>query len=511
MVAIDMGIIPLIIRVLIAATFSLAAIAKLADYEGAREEVQNFGMPGWAAGSVGFLLPFAELLVAGLLIPISTVQLGAIGAISLLSVFIVAISINLAQGRKPNCNCFGQFHSTPIGWPILIRNCTFIAGAGVVLWQARNSSPMSVVDWVISGSKAENIGIALGAAALVMAAAEAWLTFQVIRQNGRLLLRIDALEIQLGNGGPASLTVSTAVGLPIGARAPAFELPSLYDGSILTLDALLAEKRRTVLIFSDPDCRACSTLLPDIARWENDHASTITIALISRGTTEANRTKMGEHRCKYLLLQNEREVSEAYQVKGTPGAVLIGTDGKVASYLAMGPQAIRALVARTLAPALLPANGGHASDSTIRPAPAELKIGHPAPRIKLPDLNGKMVDSTVFRRRETLVLFWNPSCGFCNKMLEGLRQWEQHRSTVAPHLLIISSGTVELNRAMRLQSPVLLDQGFTAGLAFQVRGTPAAVLVDAEGKIASAVASGAPAVFALANGHYTRASSEKAY
>jgi uncharacterized membrane protein YphA (DoxX/SURF4 family) len=56
MVAIDMGIIPLIIRVLIAATFSLAAIAKLADYEGAREEVQNFGMPGWAAGSVGFLL-----------------------------------------------------------------------------------------------------------------------------------------------------------------------------------------------------------------------------------------------------------------------------------------------------------------------------------------------------------------------------------------------------------------------------------------------------------------------
>jgi hypothetical protein len=49
-----------------------------------------------------------------------------------------------------------------------------------------------------------------------------------------------------------------------------------------------------------------------------------------------------------------------------------------------------------------------------------------------------------------------------------------------------------------VRAPVLLDQGFSAASRFGVRGTPSAVLVDAEGWIASEVAVGAPAVLALA-------------
>ena len=66
---------------------------------------------------------------------------------------------------------------------------------------------------------------------------------------------------------------------------------------------------------------------------------------------------------------------------------------------------------------------------------------------------------------------------------------------------MVSSGTVEANRAMGIRAPVVLDQTFASGTAFHVRGTPAAVLVDAEGKIGSGVASGSSAVFALANAH----------
>jgi hypothetical protein len=51
---------------------------------------------------------------------------------------------------------------------------------------------------------------------------------------------------------------------------------------------------------------------------------------------------------------------------------------------------------------------------------------------------------------------------------------------------------------MDLQSPVVLDQGFSAGGKFGAGGTPMAVLVDAEGNIASEVAAGAQAVLALA-------------
>jgi hypothetical protein len=52
---------------------------------------------------------------------------------------------------------------------------------------------------------------------------------------------------------------------------------------------------------------------------------------------------------------------------------------------------------------------------------------------------------------------------------------------------------------MDLTSTIILDPAFTAGQVFGVSGTPSAVLVDAEGNIASEMAAGADAVMALAN------------
>jgi hypothetical protein len=56
---------------------------------------------------------------------------------------------------------------------------------------------------------------------------------------------------------------------------------------------------------------------------------------------------------------------------------------------------------------------------------------------------------------------------------------------------------------------VVLDQGFTAGRAFGATGTPSAVLIDAQGRIASPVAVGAAAVLALAAGPEARAHSDQ--
>ncbi len=83
-------------------------------------------------------------------------------------------------------------------------------------------------------------------------------------------------------------------------------------------------------------------------------------------------------------------------------------------------------------------------------------------------------------------------------MLEDLKAWEAKPPAGVPKLLVVSTGTVEANQALSLLSPVLLDEGFTVGSTFGVNGTPMAVLVDAQGKIASEVAAGAQAVLALA-------------
>jgi hypothetical protein len=89
-------------------------------------------------------------------------------------------------------------------------------------------------------------------------------------------------------------------------------------------------------------------------------------------------------------------------------------------------------------------------------------------------------------------------------MLPDLRDWEAVPQEDAPKLLVISAGTKEANEAMGLGSTVALDQSFAVGRAFGASGTPSAVLVDEEGRIASEVAVGAPAVLELASAGRTR-------
>jgi protein-disulfide isomerase len=96
------------------------------------------------------------------------------------------------------------------------------------------------------------------------------------------------------------------------------------------------------------------------------------------------------------------------------------------------------------------------------------------------------------------VLFWSPGCGHCKRILDEIKTLEANPPEGAPKLFVVSSGDPERNRAMGLRSTVALDVNFSVGQAFGARGTPSAVLLDAEGKIASPLATGGPAVLALA-------------
>ena len=94
-------------------------------------------------------------------------------------------------------------------------------------------------------------------------------------------------------------------------------------------------------------------------------------------------------------------------------------------------------------------------------------------------------------------------------MLSDLKTWELNRPTNAPQLLVISTGTVESNRAMQLQARVVLDPTFSVGRLYGVSGTPSAVLVNAQGMVASSVAVGAPGILTLMSAAQPATSSEK--
>ena len=514
-----MAIALLIARLLLALVFVVAGVAKLADRAGSRQAIIDFGLPARLAPPLGILLPLAELAVAATLIPTTTAWWGAIGALALLLLFGAGISVNLARGRKPDCRCFGQLHSAPAGWKTLARNGALAVIASFIVWQGKEGAGPSAVSWLGAVSTAQLLAIIGGLFVLGLFVVIGWLLVHLLHQNGRLLVRLEALESKLAAApeAPSQNSVEETqpqAGLPVGSQAPDFSLSGLR-GETLTLESLRSSGKPVMLIFTDPNCGPCNALLPEVGRWQQEHAEKLSISLVSRGASEENRTKASEHGLQNVLLQEDWEVYDVYRANGTPSAVLIAADGKVGSPVVGGVEAIRTLVSQVVEERaqlpIQPPNQGqpcpdcgkvHAAAPTV---PAARAVGEPAPEVKLTDLEGKTVVLEDFRGKEILVIFWNPGCGFCQQMLPDLKEWEADPPESAPRLLVVSAGTEEANREMGLSSTVVLDQQFSVGRAFGASGTPSAVLVDAEGKVASEVAVGAPAVLEFAGANRTEA------
>jgi thiol-disulfide isomerase/thioredoxin/uncharacterized membrane protein YphA (DoxX/SURF4 family) len=505
----------LVARLILALVFLVAGFAKLADRSGSRQAIIDFGLPVSLASLLGLLLPLAELVVAALLLVTRSAWLGAIGAGALLLAFIAGISINLAQGRRPDCHCFGQLESEPVGGRTLARNIVLLGVASFVAWQGRSDAGPGVLSWLGHTTTAEGASLVVAVVALALVALQAWFLLHLAQQNGRLLVRLERIESSLSASGVAAApeppVAVPAPGLRVGTPAPSFALAGLY-GETQTLDALRAHEKPVILTFTDPGCGPCTELLPDIGRWQQEYADKLSITLVSRGTIEANRPKVTEHGVTNVLLQQDWEIGQAYLMPGTPSAVVVGTDGTIQSPTVSGPDAIRNLLAQTLglpmsapipllqqAPSLNAANNGHG-----RPSAPVLQAGLDAPSLALPDLSGQTVRLEDLRGSNTLILFWNPQCGFCKRMLPEIRAWEEKKPAGAPNLLVVSTGTIEDNLEMGFQSPVVLDPSLTGLQAFGAAGTPTGVLVDADGKVASNLAVGAVAVLELAAGAATK-------
>jgi peroxiredoxin/uncharacterized membrane protein YphA (DoxX/SURF4 family) len=480
----------LILRLVLIAVLAVAGVAKLADRDGGREAVRGFGVPAGLSGAVAAVLPLTELGAAVLLIPSATARIGAALALTLMLTFSAAILRSLARGEAPECHCFGALHSEPAGPRTLIRNLLLAVAAGVGLAGGAGTSATTWVgDLHAGGAMVLLLSGALAAAVLGGVA----LVLRLLRRNGELLLRVDELEDVLASSGlivpEAEAPVATA-GLPVGTPAPAFELPGL-DGERVSLSALRDHTQdELLLVFSDPACGPCSALMPQVADWQRERPGGLRTILVSRGAAEANRAHAVEHGLTDILIQTDREVSESFSASATPSAVVLAADGTVASAVHAGEDQIRALISGYGPPAT--DRGPEVVLPIHRPAPG---AGQPAPDPVLRTVDGKLIRlSQRLPDGEALLVFWNPECGFCERMLASLRELD----TRVSGLVLISTGTPSAHREIGLRAPILLDDGFAAGNDFGAMGTPSAVLIDADRQIASTVAVGADAVLALA-------------
>jgi methylamine dehydrogenase accessory protein MauD len=199
-----------------------------------------------------------------------------------------------------------------------VRNAVLAAPAAFVIWQGRegNVDP-SAVGWVGALSAVQVLGVFIAGLVVGLLAARWW---------------NEAREM---------------TGLPVGTPAPTFNLPDL-EGERVTLDSLRSPDRPVLLLFTEPGCEYCRELLPEVGRWQDKLADELTIALISCDDPEENRAMSDEHGLSRVLLENDWEVSEVYQVTGTPSAVLVEPDGTIGSSLAESAEEIEALVSQAV-------------------------------------------------------------------------------------------------------------------------------------------------------------------
>jgi hypothetical protein len=194
----DMDWIALIARLLLSAVFLVAAVGKLADRQGSREVIADFGVPKVLAAPVALVLPFVELAISFLLVPDATSRWGAAAALGMLLLFIAGMAISLARGRQPDCHCFGQLSSAPVGRSTLLRNGALAGVAALVLWYGGRSPEIASISATVGSNAAGWVALVVALVALALAAIEAWFILNLLTQQGRLLLRVDALEVATG-------------------------------------------------------------------------------------------------------------------------------------------------------------------------------------------------------------------------------------------------------------------------------------------------------------------------
>ncbi len=487
-----MEIILLLTRIILFGIFALAGVGKLLDLDGSEKTIKDFGVPDILAKPFSVLLPFAEILVAILLLFVQTSWLGAIGGFLLLLTFIGGMLFQMAKGNAPDCHCFGQIHSEPVGAKSLIRNGIFAILAFFLILSGKDNQGLSVFN-SSNNSEGNFMSFILGLATVGLLAAVVFYLKKISEQQTQIMRRMEIMELTALDGGREIERENLAhpnKGLPIGAPAPDFVLPDT-NGKDVSLENLLMQAKPILFFFVSPTCNPCAALLPEIGQWQAELKGKLNFVFVSSGKVKENLDKLAGDGFKQILLQKDREVALLFGAEWTPTAVLVNTDGTVASRTAVGDKAIREMFEMVKTQiddpdVLLIANGGETNS-----------LGKFLPAFSQTDVFDKNITSKDLQGKKTLVTFWSLSCGYCTQMLEDLRNWDKARGVDEPNLLLLSEGEAEPHRNLDLQSPIILDKDRKISNELGMSGTPSAVLINENGKIVSETAIGAEKIWTL--------------
>ena len=379
-------------------------------------------------------------------------------------------------------------------------------------------------------------------AALIAALVVSWvfvgillfLLFVLIREQGELRLYHEELdqrlEVSATHAGAehahARRMMPEQTGLPVGADAPDFALPDL-EGNVHRRQEYLGKP--FVIAFFATGCGYCLEMSPQLGGLGEGYP----LVLVTHGELDANRRLAADHgwKCDALIEPEDAwDVMMAYQAMGTPSGYLVDEEGRIASPVALGGDAVLAL--RTTSPAKASENGhrdptgvligpggaiqtdedteavstatatavktrGVAESNIVRDG---LKAGATAPNFVLPDLQGKGHSLGDYRGKRVLLVFSDVNCSPCEQMAPELVELHERRPEDL-EIVMISRGDLEANtlkaNALGYPFPVLLQRSWEVSKLYGMFATPIGYLIDEDGVIVKDVAVGPEPILQL--------------
>jgi peroxiredoxin len=328
------------------------------------------------------------------------------------------------------------------------------------------------------------------------------LFYQLLKQHGRILLRVDRLEHNARPGFVASAEDSGPTGLSVGTQFPAFRYFDLA-GKVVELTDVVG--KRTLIVHWSTGCSVCMEMARDLALFEDAFAKAkAQLILLSSDDATALRKYSRQLGLKspILLGKDGTEALELFSDFGTPAPYLLDERGRVAHPLVVGSDGTLSLAREMVAGTGRRSLPGERSLAESRIERNGLKAGTAAPAFVLPDLSGRTVSLKDYRGRRLLLVFTDPHCGPCDRIAAGLARFHQQLQANGLALVMVGRGDAGENRKKAKQNrfdfPVVLQKQWELSKQYGIFATPVAFLISEEGIIAKDVAIGPDAILELA-------------
>lgn len=311
-------------------TLTASGIAKAKDPSSTVEGILNLGLDSVAPLKLTpAVLPWAELvLAAGLLLaPGPLFPVFAIASCALMVFYLVVIARALATGRTEGCNCFGKKSAAPVSRYTLIRNIALTV-AGILTVVASFVGGKALV-YELVGLNGSGWLWAVGAGLIA-------LTLWAIQRGESLAEPApDIPEVVLPSAADES---EDYVRVPI-------PYASIYttDGRVTTLRDMSRVQAR-VLFFASPTCGSCTPILKTIPRWQK------LLPQLGLHPVFSSEEKIHQaHKLEKLDEGVEALVDPKHAAmhnfgRGTPMAVILGSDGMLAGGPVAGTSDVKQLM-----------------------------------------------------------------------------------------------------------------------------------------------------------------------